>query len=163
MHAIYHEIGDKSIWCPLRYLHQTILPHGLTIQEILCFKCFTDGHFCQLQNWWLSIFMSINNDTLIEPYEEPIPPTLPCLFELTQFDDLHKYVDTENLQSKWSIQIQNSYLISYNNTVSMFNKSIVNLLFLLVNSDVKAVVIHAFPQKQQSNNTTRDFVIVNEE
>ena len=57
---------------------------------------------------------AINNDPLIEPYEEPVPPALPCLFELTQFDDLHKYTDTENLRSKLSIQIQNSYLISYN-------------------------------------------------
>ena len=88
---------------------------------------------------------AINNDTLIEPYEEPIPPTLPCLFELTQFDDLHKYADTENLQSKLPNSIQISYLISYSSTVSILNKIIVNSLFLFLNTDVKAIVIHAFP------------------
>ena len=43
---------------------------------------------------------AINSDTLIEPYNETIPPTLPCPFELTSFADLHQYADREVLQSK---------------------------------------------------------------
>ena len=115
----------------------------------------------KLDNYLFS--WAINNDTVIEPYEEPVVPALPWPFELTQFDGLHRYADTENLQSKLIIQIHISYLISYKNTVSMLKKIIISLLFLFVNTDVKAVVLHAFPQKQQSNNTTRDFVIVNEQ
>nr|XP_027096136.1 uncharacterized protein LOC113716034 [Coffea arabica] len=56
---------------------------------------------------------AINNDPLIEPYEEPVPPALPCLFELTRFDDLHKYTDTENLRTL-SLTSQLSSCFLYN-------------------------------------------------
>ncbi|XP_027109519.2 uncharacterized protein [Coffea arabica] len=39
----------------------------------------------------------LNYKTLIENYAEPVPPMLPCIFELTNFSDLHKYVDSDNL------------------------------------------------------------------
>ncbi|XP_027177835.1 replication protein A 70 kDa DNA-binding subunit B-like [Coffea eugenioides] len=39
----------------------------------------------------------LNYKTLIENYAEPVPPMLPCVFELTNFSDLHKYADSENL------------------------------------------------------------------
>ncbi|XP_071927037.1 replication protein A 70 kDa DNA-binding subunit D-like isoform X1 [Coffea arabica] len=39
----------------------------------------------------------LNYKTLIENYAEPVPPMLPCIFELTNFSDLHKYADSDNL------------------------------------------------------------------
>ncbi|XP_071902115.1 uncharacterized protein [Coffea arabica] len=39
----------------------------------------------------------LNYKTLIENYAEPVPPMLPCVFELTNFSDLHKYADSDNL------------------------------------------------------------------
>ncbi|XP_071927399.1 uncharacterized protein [Coffea arabica] len=39
----------------------------------------------------------LNYKTLIENYAEPVPPMLPCILELTNFSDLHKYADSDNL------------------------------------------------------------------
>ena len=42
----------------------------------------------------------IHNKTLVEEYVEPNPPMLPCTFEFTKFEDLFRFADTENVQSK---------------------------------------------------------------
>ncbi|CDP01396.1 unnamed protein product [Coffea canephora] len=42
----------------------------------------------------------IHNKTLVEEYVEPNPPMLPCTFEFTKFENLFRFADTENVQSK---------------------------------------------------------------
>ncbi|GER56622.1 replication protein A 70 kDa DNA-binding subunit A, partial [Striga asiatica] len=42
---------------------------------------------------------SLKKGDLVEEYEEPIPPQLPCHIEVTKFADLFKYAETERLQS----------------------------------------------------------------
>lgn len=70
----------------------------------------------------------IHNRTLIEEYAEQAPPPIPCHIDLTEFKNLFRFADTENLQN------------------------------------VMAVVVHAFPPKEQGlDSTTRDFVLINEE
>ncbi|GFP80418.1 hypothetical protein PHJA_000185200 [Phtheirospermum japonicum] len=41
----------------------------------------------------------IHNRTLVEEHVEQVPPTLPCHFELQEFQKLFRFADTENLQS----------------------------------------------------------------
>ena len=42
----------------------------------------------------------LHNKTLVEEYVEPNPPLLPCTFEFTKFEDLFRFANTENVQSK---------------------------------------------------------------
>ncbi|CAA0830555.1 HXXXD-type acyl-transferase family protein [Striga hermonthica] len=42
---------------------------------------------------------NLKKSTLIEPYEEPIPPQFPCHIEIQQFQNLYQFADTENLQN----------------------------------------------------------------
>nr|XP_027082456.1 uncharacterized protein LOC113704781 [Coffea arabica] len=42
----------------------------------------------------------LNYKTLVENYTEPMPPMLPCTFELTKFSDVHKYADLDHLYIK---------------------------------------------------------------
>ncbi|GER34166.1 NADH:ubiquinone oxidoreductaseintermediate-associated protein 30, partial [Striga asiatica] len=41
-------------------------------------------------NWLL------HKKTLVEEFEEEVPPPLPCQIEIHAFEDLHRYADTEN-------------------------------------------------------------------
>lgn len=48
--------------------------------------------------YWVSSYpysWILNNRTLVEELIEPIPPTLPCEFHFTNFQDLHKHAETD--------------------------------------------------------------------
>ncbi|GER24948.1 ATP-dependent DNA helicase PIF1 [Striga asiatica] len=42
---------------------------------------------------------TLKKSTLMEAYEEPMPPQFPCHIEIQQFQNLYQFADTENLQN----------------------------------------------------------------